>query len=132
MTLRSKKEPTDVQGICVYCDVKAQRKGSDGKYRPYCRSCSRQMWEATSHQKHMRNQRIRRQRPYLLLYEKLNFCEACGFVAEHSCQLDVDHIDGSKLNTKEDNFQTLCANCHRLKTYINKDWAVKKKEAKEC
>ena len=49
-------------------------------------------------------------------------CEKCGFVPEHPCQLDVDHIDGNKKNNNFENFQTLCANCHRLKTYLNKDW----------
>ncbi len=49
-------------------------------------------------------------------------CEHCGFVALHPCQLDVDHIDGNSDNNSPDNLQVLCANCHRLKTYINKDW----------
>ena len=34
------------------------------------------------------------------------------------CQLDVDHIDGNHNNDEEVNLQTLCANCHRLKTYV--------------
>lgn len=48
-------------------------------------------------------------------------CERCGFVPEHDCQMTVDHIDGNKLNNDPDNFQTLCANCHNLKSYLNKD-----------
>lgn len=44
-------------------------------------------------------------------------CVACGFIPEHPCQLDVDHIDGDHSNNSVDNLQTLCANCHRLKTY---------------
>lgn len=52
---------------------------------------------------------------------KKDYCEACGFVAEHYCQLDVDHIDGNKKNNDPSNFQTLCANCHRLKTFKNRD-----------
>jgi len=44
-------------------------------------------------------------------------CEMCGFVPEHKCQLDVDHIDGNHSNDDPTNLQTLCANCHRLKTY---------------
>lgn len=52
-------------------------------------------------------------------------CEQCGFIPEHMCQLDVDHIDGDKLNHDKSNLQTLCANCHRLKTYVNKDWKNK-------
>lgn len=50
-------------------------------------------------------------------------CENCGFIALHPCQLDVDHIDGNKRNHVEENLQTLCANCHRLKTHANKEWS---------
>lgn len=59
-------------------------------------------------------------RPYIK-YKK-SYCEQCKFVAIHSCQLDVDHIDGNHKNNEIHNLQTLCANCHRLKTYTNKDW----------
>ena len=54
---------------------------------------------------------------------KGSFCERCGFIPEDSCQLDVDHIDGNKKNNDICNLQTLCANCHRLKTKINKDYS---------
>lgn len=59
-------------------------------------------------------------RQYLAL--KKTYCEHCGFVAIHRCQLDVDHIDGNHFNNDTSNLQTLCANCHRLKTYINGDY----------
>lgn len=52
---------------------------------------------------------------------KKNHCEKCGFVAVHSAQLDVDHKDGNKKNTAVSNLQTLCANCHRLKTVLAGD-----------
>lgn len=55
-------------------------------------------------------------------------CEKCGFIPEHSVQLDVDHIDGNHQNHDPDNLQTLCANCHRLKTYLNKDGIFKVKD----
>jgi len=61
-------------------------------------------------------------RPYII-YKK-SYCENCNFIAINSCQLDVDHIDGNKNNNNENNLQTLCANCHRLKTYLNKDWKI--------
>lgn len=48
-------------------------------------------------------------------------CEVCDFVPVHIGQLDLDHIDGNKLNNSEENLQTLCANCHRLKTILNRD-----------
>lgn len=53
---------------------------------------------------------------------KKNQCELCGFIPIHECQLDVDHIDGNHKNNTPNNLQTLCANCHRLKTHNNKDW----------
>jgi len=49
-------------------------------------------------------------------------CNECGFIAIHPCQLDVDHIDGNRTNNDLQNLQILCSNCHRLKTYLNKDW----------
>lgn len=54
--------------------------------------------------------------------EKKDYCEKCGFIPEHKCQLDVDHIDGNHKNNDSKNLQTLCANCHRLKTFLNKDY----------
>lgn len=52
---------------------------------------------------------------------KKDKCEDCGFFATHSCQLDVDHIDGNHKNNNPFNLKTLCANCHRLKTFLNKE-----------
>ena len=48
-------------------------------------------------------------------------CDRCGFIAENKCQLDIDHIDGDHSNNDPSNIQTLCANCHRLKTWLNGD-----------
>lgn len=49
-------------------------------------------------------------------------CSKCGFIPEDLVQLDVDHIDNNPSNNKPSNLQTLCANCHRLKTKQNLDW----------
>ena len=57
---------------------------------------------------------------------KKDYCELCGFIAEHRVQLDVDHIDGNHQNDDESNLMTLCANCHRLKTQQNNDHAPKR------
>lgn len=48
-------------------------------------------------------------------------CAHCGFVALHPSQYDVDHIDGNHANNDPSNLQTLCANCHRLKTVLAGD-----------
>ncbi len=52
-------------------------------------------------------------------------CEECGFVPKHICQLDVDHMDGEKKNNEASNLKTLCANCHRYKTFLSGDWMPK-------
>ncbi len=57
-------------------------------------------------------------------YAKKVKCDYCGFTAINRCQLDIDHIDGDHDNNDLSNFQTLCANCHRLKTLINKDYLI--------
>ena len=54
--------------------------------------------------------------------QKGKVCEYCGFIPTHKCQLDVDHIDGDRSNNHPSNLQTLCANCHRLKTHLNNDY----------
>lgn len=60
---------------------------------------------------------------YKRLYRKhkKDRCESCGFIPVNLVQLDVDHIDGNNKNNNPSNLQTLCANCHRLKTFINND-----------
>jgi len=35
--------------------------------------------------------------------------------------LTVDHIDGNHSNNNPENLQTLCPNCHAVKTVINGD-----------
>jgi hypothetical protein len=63
---------------------------------------------------------LRRDRPYAI--NKGPTCERCGFVPEHPCQLDVDHKDGNKANNDPSNLWTICACCHRLKTFLAKEW----------
>ena len=55
--------------------------------------------------------------------KKKRYCEACGFIALHPCQIDLDHIDGNKANETAENLWSLCSNCHRLKTFLCNDWS---------
>jgi len=122
---RRKRESETVQGICVSCDERPQRKNrlnaaGEQTYSALCGVCS-----------HKRNpQKTKSIRPpnYWWAWEKYRYtsvkgdsCVKCGFVAEDPCQLDVDHIDGDHSNDDPANLQTLCANCHRLKTKLNGD-----------
>jgi len=113
-----KPEPVTEQGLCVECSKRLQtKKGTrHGQpiYRPYCRPCfnvrsgrrpDSHMTGSRKHYRHLRG----------------DVCEACGFVPVHPCQLDVDHRDGDHSNHDPENLQTLCANCHRLKTIENED-----------
>ena len=44
-----------------------------------------------------------------------------SLVREDGKRVTVDHIDGNRNNNDPSNLQTLCANCHRLKTHLNGD-----------
>lgn len=103
-----KLEPGSVRGICVECKVNPQAAYLPGRYRAVCSKCHDIKFGRPSNL----NSRRRRYRN-----SKKDYCEKCGFVAVHTCQLDVDHIDGNHDNDDLNNHQTLCANCHRLKTY---------------
>lgn len=106
-----KPEPPDVRGTCISegCDRPQQLVGK-GRYRAYCSQCHRTRY----------GMRRKGNSPYLRF--RKDHCERCGFIPEHICQLDVDHINGDHSDNREENLQTLCANCHRLKTFMNRDW----------
>ncbi len=123
-----KTEPSGVRGTCVRCNLNAQKKvAGKEKYRPLCSTCDdflRRSPEGKQKDKLKTKAHVEeKKRPYRK-YVK-SFCEECGFIPKHMCQLDVDHIDGNHQNNDPSNLQTLCANCHRLKTYFNKDWKIK-------
>lgn len=103
--LKRKPEPSSVQGTCIECLSRPQMTNGKGVYKAICRVCNKARYDNLGYRLH-----------------KGSYCELCGFVAVHPCQLDVDHIDGDKVNNDPSNLQTLCANCHRLKTWENSDW----------
>ena len=92
--------------VCGIHKVTSRRRGGEkarGNWDVMCQRCRR--FPYTRHKK--------------------DSCEVCGFVAANRCQLDVDHIDGNHGNNDPNNLQTLCSNCHRLKSYMNSDWKHK-------
>lgn len=68
-----------------------------GKHGVRCRKCR----STSSQAKHLRWRGDR--------------CQRCGYIPEDICELEVDHIDGSRKNNRRENCQTLCACCHKLK-----------------
>lgn len=61
-----------------------------------------------------------------------NYCEnidgrlgyICNYPIKISAQLQVDHVNGDPSDDREENCQTLCANCHTYKTHISKDYST--------
>ncbi|AZU99595.1 HNH endonuclease [Vibrio virus vB_VspP_SBP1] len=91
---------------CNNLTEKRESKKNGVYYRGFCRSC--------------RRKKPRTGKEYQV--HRKDHCERCGFVPEHPCQLDVDHKDGEHTNNAPENLQTLCANCHRLKTHEERDY----------
>ncbi len=114
-----KTEPSTVRGPCVLCGKNPQKMKGGGKFAPLCSGCDRRRFGRSPSDKADRKRRVdEKRRPYRLhVGDK---CERCGFVPEHICQLDVDHKDGNHSNNAVENLQTLCANCHRLKTLLER------------
>ena len=110
-----KPEPSHIQGICVTCQSNKQRK-SGTTFKPQCSSCNKKRFGRGARRSYpSKDQRFKQS-------VKAAECGKCGFVPEHPCQLDVDHIDGDKHNNEPSNLMTLCANCHRLKTHLSRDY----------
>lgn len=109
---------------CKYCGVSFKPNRSD---KVFCSSsCRKRYGKKHLGHSHGNKETIKgywkhAKRPYIK-HKKL-CCESCGFIPEHPCQLDVDHIDGNHHNNDPNNLQTLCANCHRLKTAKQLGWA---------
>ena len=60
-------------------------------------------------------------------WHRKDYCEHCGLKPEYKVVLDVDHIDGDHTNNDPSNLQTLCANCHRIKTVVSGDGVYKRR-----
>ena len=103
------KVECNFKNCCNTFDYKSNKK--------YCsRRCKQKAKDIRSPR---RQQRLQNYTEEAFEYQKFkkNSCEVCKFRPLDKCQLDVDHIDGNHKNNEEDNLQTLCANCHRLKTF---------------
>lgn len=99
------------KGVCQICSKPARKAGTtnlDGsiRYGKYCTVCHKKVYN-----------QIKQGRRIGYRLHKESICAWCSFIPEHLCQLDVDHIDGNRHNNDISNLQTLCANCHRLKTH---------------
>lgn len=101
-----KPEPAHVRGLCILCNKYLQKKTSSGKYQALCCGCDDKRYRP--------NRKTVKTRLYSYKQYKQLYCECCGFIAEHRCQLDIHHIDRNHHNNDPDNLITLCANCHRL------------------
>lgn len=100
--------------ICSECGPVAIRKGSPGKHAKWrCKPGERRYSKHNRLNSAQRRQKKRRE-------SKGERCERCGFVPQHHTQLDVHHKDGDKGNDDPSNWETLCANCHRLVSAIER------------
>jgi 5-methylcytosine-specific restriction endonuclease McrA len=107
---------------CANCGVvriinKPRNKGNRGWI---CQKAKQQRNHYSAKINGTRNNKTKKYRKYVE-----DKCSRCGFVPEDMCQLDVDHIDGNNKNNNIENLQTLCSNCHRIKTKINRDGSYK-------
>lgn len=108
---------------CNYCGTIFKPNRKDKKF---CKKTCYKNWGKVhlGHSRGDRKNQIKRanlkRRSYV--QHKDIICIECGFIPKHLCQLDVHHIDGNHENNVPANLQTLCANCHRLKTAYQLGW----------
>ena len=110
---KSSHRDFSIRPFCEECQLRlVERAASSRGWRRKCEKCRRQGYR-NNPLKHTRRQ----------LRESVGQCQQCGFVPVHICQLEVDHIDGDHNNNERTNWQVLCANCHKLKTHLNGEYA---------
>ena len=109
--------------ICPRCSFRQREWRKDRqKFRPTCKLCRVPASNVERRLRRAGRPVVKQISPnYAALSLSKRRCEACGFIAAHPCQLDIDHKDGDSLNDDLMNLQVLCANCHRLKTFLNDD-----------
>lgn len=120
------------KGKCLICNKNKQRKrgpsdnsaSGEVTYNGICQSCH----EAKIKSNKNSNRSSNRGKKLKYRKHKKNKCEKCGFTPKHKCQLDVDHIDNDHNNNDPSNLQTLCANCHRLKTQKERELSVSERD----
>jgi len=109
------------------------RGGSRKGLQADCKECSRA--RARNYRQEQRNR--------VSAYKLSKGCEVCGFQAEHSCQLDLDHTDPktktyrgshksydagwswSRIEQELAKCVVTCKNCHALRTYEEGHWKNK-------
>lgn len=131
-----KQGPKHIRELCVRCNTFLQKRVAGKEvYRALCTNCDTEIYEKKKNkpirdwlilEPTQKEQEVSIKRDKSYKKHKKLFCESCNFIPVDSCQLDVDHIDGDCTNNELDNLQTLCANCHRLKTKEQKDWQNKR------
>ena len=106
LTEIEEEKRTAICSICGHTKIKLRDKNNPLSSRYRCWSVWKKNYNKSIY-------------PYTV-YKK-DYCEHCDFKPVHISQLDVDHIDGDRWNNDPANLQTLCANCHRLKTHLSGD-----------
>lgn len=107
------------QGTCKVCMNERTRKwyvkNPDKRRAKSRNNFDRKMKNPEFRKKHSEKTKLRK-RPYLI--HRDSKCRRCGFIPENICQLTVDHIDKNRNNNDVGNLQTLCHNCHNLKSWV--------------
>lgn len=113
----SKREKCTVEGCLKMKTLNYITKDGEKRYRSICYQPHKD--PNYKYQKKRSSGEIKRNYLNYRRYRqfKKKFCEKCGFTPLDPCQLDVDHINEEHYDNGLCNLQTLCANCHRLKTH---------------
>ena len=53
-------------------------------------------------------------------------------IIDYEWQVDVDHKDGNSSNNDPKNLQSLCKNCHAIKTKQSQDWSTPGRKTLKC